>query len=84
LKACPFENLGLDSGFRRRDEFEASSLFVIPAPYQVRGKLQPESSVSGENRDPVFEMVPDFRRDDIWMPDQVRHDGEKSLWTDSI
>jgi hypothetical protein len=32
LKACPFENLGLGSGFRRRDEFEASSLFVIPAP----------------------------------------------------
>ena len=20
-------------------------------------------------------MVPDFRRDDVWMPDQVRHDG---------
>jgi len=31
LKACAFENLGLDSGFRRRDEFDASSLFVIPA-----------------------------------------------------
>jgi hypothetical protein len=44
LKACPFENLGLDSGFRRRDEFEAPSLFVIPAPHQVRDKLQPESS----------------------------------------
>jgi len=44
LKACPFENLGLDSGFRRRDEFEGSSLFVIPAPHQVRDKLQPESS----------------------------------------
>jgi len=28
----------------RRDEFEASSLFVIPAPHQVRDKLQPESS----------------------------------------
>jgi hypothetical protein len=28
----------------RRDEFEASSLFVIPTPYQVGGKLQPESS----------------------------------------
>ncbi len=46
---------------------------VIPAPYQVRGKLQPESRVPGENRDPVFEMVPDFRRDDVWMsPYQVR------------
>ncbi len=65
---------------------------VIPAPYQVRGKLQPESRVPGENRDPVFEMVPDprivvrgrFRRDDVWMPpyhstgqaSQVRHDGK--------
>jgi hypothetical protein len=47
---------------------------VIPAPYQVRGKLQPESRVPGENRDPVFEMVPDFRRDGLWMPDRVRHD----------
>jgi hypothetical protein len=36
-----------------------------PYPYRV----------PGENRDPVFEMVPDFRRDDVWMPDQVRHDG---------
>ena len=48
---------------------------VIPALYQVRGKLQPESRVPGENRDLVFEMVPDFRRDNVWMPDQVRHDG---------
>ena len=31
LMACPFETLGLDSGFRRRDEFDVSSLFVIPA-----------------------------------------------------
>ncbi len=23
-------------------------------------------------------MVPDFRRDDVWMPDQVRHD-EKGI-----
>jgi hypothetical protein len=21
-------------------------------------------------------MVPDFCRDDVWMPDQVRHDGK--------
>ncbi len=27
-----------------------------------------ESRVPGENRDLVFEMVPDFRRDDIWTP----------------
>ena len=27
-----------------------------------------ESRVPGENRDPVFEMVPDFRRDDAWTP----------------
>ena len=44
LRACPPKTLGLDSGFRRRDEFEASPLFVIPAPHQVRDKLQPESS----------------------------------------
>ena len=38
-----------------------------------RDKLQPESRVPGENRDPVFEMVPDFRRDDVWIPPyQVR------------
>ena len=24
--------------------------------------------IPGENRDPVFEMVPDFRRDDVWTP----------------
>jgi hypothetical protein len=24
----------------------------------------------------VLEMVPDFCRDDVWMPDQVRHDGK--------
>ena len=36
-------------------------------------KLQPESRVPGENRAPVFEMVLDFRRDDVWMPPyQVR------------
>ncbi len=38
------ETPGRDSGFRRRDEFEAWCLFVIPSPYQVQGKLQPESS----------------------------------------
>jgi hypothetical protein len=27
-------------------------MIVIPAPYQVRGKLQPESRVPDENRDP--------------------------------
>jgi hypothetical protein len=40
---------------------------VIPAPYQVRGKLQPESRT--------------FKT--FWMPDQVRHDGKGSLWTDT-
>src|SRR4030042_1682742 len=38
-----------------------------------RDNLQPESRVPGEDRDPVFDMVPDFRRDDVWMPPyQVR------------
>jgi hypothetical protein len=44
-----------------------SKKVVIPAPYQVRDKLQPESRVPGENWDPLVEMVPDFRRDDVWM-----------------
>ena len=30
--------------------------------------LDAESRVPGENRDPVFGMVPDFRRDDAWTP----------------
>jgi hypothetical protein len=71
-------------------EFAPQFGIVIPAPYpvvgsnrQVPGKLQPESRVPGENRDPVFEMVPDFRRDDVWMPDQVRHDGKRCLRTDT-
>jgi hypothetical protein len=34
---------------------------------------------SGESRNPVLEMVPDFRLDDVWMPDQVRHDGKAYL-----
>jgi hypothetical protein len=41
---------------------------VIPAPYQVRDKLQPESRVPGENREPVFKIVPGVRRDDAWTP----------------
>ena len=57
-----------------------------------RGKLQPESRVPGENRDPALEMVPDFRRDDVWMPPyQLRGRLLKSgmtenavLWTDTI
>jgi hypothetical protein len=31
-------------------------------------RRKPESRVPGENRDPVFEMVPDFRRDDVCPP----------------
>jgi len=27
-----------------------------------------ESRAPGENRDPVFGMVPDFRRDNVWIP----------------
>ncbi len=40
-------------------------MYVIPAPYQVRGKLQPESSI--------------FKG--LWMPDQVRHDGRMNRKT---
>jgi hypothetical protein len=38
-------------------------------------RRKPESRVPGENRDPVFDMAPDFRRHHHWMPDQIRHDG---------
>jgi hypothetical protein len=31
LRDYPSKTFRLDSGFRRRDEFEAPSLFVIPA-----------------------------------------------------
>ncbi len=48
-----------------------------------RDKLQPESRIPGKNRDPVIDMVPDFRRDDVLdapvsgtgQAPQVRHDG---------
>ncbi len=42
-------------------------------------RRKPESRVPGENRDTAFEMVPDFRGDEVWMPDQVRHDGKEHL-----
>ena len=31
-------------------------------------RRKPESRIPGENRDPVFKMVPGFRRDDVWTP----------------
>ena len=39
--------------------------FVIPANPGSSPGQAPESRVPGENRDPVLEMVPDFRRDDV-------------------
>jgi len=43
--------------------------YVIPLGNPGSGPgPAPESRVPGENRDPVFEMVPDFRRDDVWTP----------------
>jgi hypothetical protein len=41
---------------------------VIPANPESGPGQAPESRVPGENRDPVFEMAPDFRRDDVWTP----------------
>ena len=45
-------------------------LSVIPAKalHQHGTVRKPESRVPGENRDPAFEMDPDFRLDDIWTP----------------
>ena len=37
LMAYPYKTFQLDSGFRRRDEFEAPSLFVIPAKAGIQG-----------------------------------------------
>jgi hypothetical protein len=34
-----------------------------PAPHLMR-----ESRIPGENRDPILKMVPDFRRDGVWIP----------------
>src|SRR4030042_2328731 len=52
------------------------SVYKWPPQSESSFRRKPESRVPGENRDPVFEMVPDFRRDNVWMPDQVRHDGK--------
>jgi hypothetical protein len=54
---------------KQKTEIETKTIrVVIPAPYHVRAKLHAESRVLGENRDPAFKMVPDFRRDDVWTP----------------
>jgi len=37
LMAYPYKTLRLDSGFRRRDEFEAPPIFVIPAKAGIQG-----------------------------------------------
>jgi hypothetical protein len=31
-------------------------------------RRKPESRIPGGNREPIFELVPDFRRDDVWTP----------------
>jgi hypothetical protein len=48
--------LKLDNLVESRNSIE----FVIPAEAGIQGP--------GENRNPVFEMVPDFRRNDVWTP----------------
>jgi len=48
-------------------------LHKLPSQSELSFRRKPESRVPDENRDPVFEMIPDFRRDDVWMPPyQVR------------
>jgi hypothetical protein len=59
-----YRNPKLDELLKSRDPIE----FVIPAKAGSGPGQAPESRVPGENRDPVFEMVPDFRRDDVWTP----------------
>jgi len=59
-----YEFIKFDDFVKSRESVE----FVIPAnPGSGPGRA-PESRLPGENRDPVFEMVPDFRRDDVWTP----------------
>jgi hypothetical protein len=41
---------------------------VIPANPGSGPGQAPESRDPAENRHPVFDMVPDFRRDDVWTP----------------
>ena len=53
--------------------FESGSVDKLPSQSESSFRRKPESRAPGENRDPVFEMVPDFRLDDVWMPPyQVR------------
>jgi hypothetical protein len=67
--------------------FPKKSPFRRPAALARQRGEKPESRVPGENRDPVLEMVPDFRRNDVWMPPlsstgqapQVRHDVKRHL-----
>ena len=63
--------------------YQLVSVYKLPLQLEPSFRRKPESRVPGENRDPVFEMVPDFRRDDVWMPNQVRHDRKGCLWTDT-
>jgi hypothetical protein len=56
---------------------------VIPAPIFIGVNssrvTEGRQSERSERAHPVLEMVLDFRRDDVWMPDQVRHDGKGSF-----
>ena len=40
----------------------------MPFRAQVAFLWKQKSRVPGENRDPVFDVVLDFRRDDAWTP----------------
>jgi len=59
-----FSRLKIDRLGKRRNSIE----FVIPANPGSGPGQAPESRVPGENRDPIFGMVPDFPRDDVWTP----------------
>jgi hypothetical protein len=44
---------------------------ILRLPSKMSFLRKQESRVPGENRDPVFKIVPGFRRDDVWIPGRV-------------
>ena len=59
-----YEIINFDEFVKSRNSIE----YVIPANPGSGPGQAPESRVPGENRDPAFDMVPDFRRDDVRTP----------------
>jgi len=67
-------HLGIDAASRGRIRELFLSIPVLTNSLKINNRAfpsfrrKPESRAPGENRDAVLEMVPDFRRDDVWTP----------------